>query len=137
MTIKTSSFGGGGISQLAPDLTAPTTWNGLASSINIVGLNPSAGLTTAISIPAKKGSINYLTLNSLIAEDYTIKLTIDGVVIWNDVWTISGTSAILIGGPNTSTLGFDPCYFNESFLLEIQSTTDTSIGLTYVFRELL
>ena len=137
MTINTSSLGGSGLPKWAADLTAPTTWVGTSSTVQISGIDPSSGLTTVISIPSKKGVMNLITMNSLTAEDYTIKLTIDGVVKWNGVWTVAASSAALIGGIATTVLGYDPCPFDNSFLLEIQSTSDTSINVTYQFRETL
>ena len=138
MTINTSSLGGSGLPKWAADLTAPSTWtSATGSSVQITGLDPSSGLTTAISIPAKKGVMNSITLNSMVSEDYTIKLTIDGVVKWNDVWAVGNSTVALIGGTSVGVLGYDPCPFDNSFLLEIQSTSDTAINVTYQFREIL
>jgi len=126
-----------GMPVLAPDLTAPTTWDGLAPTTTITGIDASSGLTTVLSLPDASGYITWLNFGSMTAEDYTIKLTIDGAVIWNDVWTVTGSTAQLIGAASTAAKVYDPVAFNNSFLLEIQSTSDNNICATYMRRKLL
>ena len=136
MTIRTSSFSGG-LPRLAPDLAAPTTWAGQRPSITITGINPSAALTTVLSITGEKGVINYSYFDNMTAENYTVKLTVDGSVIYNDVWAVANTAPTFNGAHTTSSFYTDPIYYSTSFLLEIQSTTDTSIDYTYTKRVLL
>lgn len=142
MTIKTSSLGGGGgIPALAPDLTWPASK--AVSSVGykrITGINATAGLTTALSLTGKF-LINGLIFDSMTSETYTVKLTVDGVVIWNDSMTSIGSSTLVLYGSasssfsnSTNELGF---ICNTSLLLEIQSTTDTSVNLEYIARPIL
>jgi hypothetical protein len=135
MTIRTSSLGASGsLPRLAPDLTLPATSNSPNNMLtNITGINPSAGLTTVISITGTKGYIPFLSLFNLLSENYTIKLTIDGVVIWNDVKNVGSATTQFIG--NGATLDVAP--FNDSFLFEVQSTTDTSISCSFLMRKIL
>jgi len=128
---------GGNLPRLAPDLTLPATSSGASMVTSITGIDPSAGLTTVLSITSTKGYIPYLVLSNLASENYTIKLTIDGDVIWNGVKAVSAANIILIGGSSTSILGFDPFPFNTSFLLEVQSTTDTDISCGFLMRKTL
>ena len=119
---------------LAPDLTLPATSNSINNMLtNITGINPSAGLTTVLSITGTKGYIPFLSLYNLTSENYTIKLTIDGVVIWNDVKNVGSAITQFIG--NGTTLDVAP--FNDSFLFEVQSTTDTSISCQFLMRKIL
>ena len=133
MTIKTSSFGGGGLPVLTPDLTAPTSWIAISKTVKITGIDSTTGgLVTILSIPSGRGYIPFLQFENN-AGDFTIKLTIDSEVIWNDVWTAPATNAILIGGYVGSGLFADAVPFKESFLLECTGT-DASFNVNYMKR---
>ena len=131
MTIKLSSKGGGGTPKLATELTYPSSI-GTAHYKQIVGINATAGLTTALSLSGRF-FIELIQFINLTAETITVKLTVDGVTIWNDTFT-SGTSLPLIG--NTS-VGSNAVKCDSTFLLEIQTATDTSIDLRYIARPIL
>ena len=136
MTIKTSSFSQGSGFKLAPDLNFPADINAgnATTALSSVVFDPSGGLTTALSLTGKF-AIPILTLASLTSsESYTIKLTIDGVVIWN-----SSNSQPLVARPLLSSAqGNDITIFCESsFLLEVQSTIDNSVQLLYLARPIL
>lgn len=136
MTIRTSSFGGtGGIPKLSPDLTFPADINANDGTLTISGIDGSAGLTTALSLTGK-WSIGMLRFNSLTAENVTIKLTVDGIVIWDATQSIPSTFFQLLGNVSTSSCReYISC--NSSFLLEIQTATDTDCSLNYVARPIL
>ena len=137
MTINTSSLGGSELPKLAPDLTAPTTWEGQRPFVRITGINASAGLTTVLSISGK-GVVSYAAFIDLTAASNTIKLTIDGDVIFNDDWTTTGTNPAIIGAATaTSDFFYDPVSFNSSFLLELQTPVDTNVEFEYMYRKLL
>ena len=125
-----------GLPQLAPDLTFPATLLGQNGFANVSAIDASAGLTTALSLSGKF-AINLLTFNSLSSEVITVKLTIDGVVIWNDSSTANINLQLL--GSNTRADANVPesITCNTSLLLEVQTTTDTSIGLSYLARPIL
>jgi len=135
MTIEVGS-GGGGLPQLAPDLTAPASWLTTAKVIKITGIDSTTGgLVTILSIPADKGNIPYLQLENS-AGSFTIKLTVDGVVIWNDVWVSPASNAVLIGGAGSTTLFAEAIPFNTSFLLECTGTDD-NFNVKYMKRPTL
>lgn len=136
MTIRTSSFGGtGGLPKLSPDLTFPANVSAADGTITVTGIDGSAGLATALSLTGK-WSIGMLRFNNLTAENVTIKLTVDGIVIWNDTQSIPSTNFQLLGGVSTSSSReFISC--NSSFLLEIQTTTDNDCALNYIARPIL
>ena len=132
MTIKTSSLGGGGaLPRLAPDLTFPSDKSGISvPALVVVPVTPGV-LTTTFSLTGKF-DVGLLTYGSLVAEAMTHKLTIDGVVIWNDVGS-SNTSETLLDGNTYS----EHIQCNSSLLLEINTLTDASVTLNYLARPIL
>lgn len=142
MTIKTSLLGGSsGIPTLAPDLTWPNSK--LISNTGykqIAGIDATAGLTTALSLTGKF-LISGLLFDDMISEAYTVKMTVDGVVIWNDsIASVTSTALVLYGAASNSFTNStnEPGFIcNTSLLLEIQSTTDTSVTLQYIARPIL
>lgn len=131
-------FGGGGssIPLLAPDLTYPS--DKAADSVtykSISGIDGTSGLATALSLSGSF-KINYLEFNSMTSEQVTIKMTIDGDIIFNDTFNMSSTSLLLFGGGMGTLEAEQQEVFkcNSSLLLEIQTTTDNSVGLSYLAR---
>lgn len=137
--IKLSTVvGGGGLPKLAPELTYPADkLVGGAVYKRISAIDASAGLTTILSLTGKF-AVSYMAFLSITAEVNTIKLTVDGVIIWDTTYTPSATDN-LIGATNTSALSpqdiVNGC--DESFLLEYQTATDTNIVFDYLARPLL
>lgn len=136
MTILVSSLsGGGGLPKLDADLSWPSIANA-SSGFPSVTVDPSGGLTTILSLSGKF-AISYAELFSLTnAENYTVKLTVDGQVIWNETFAAVGTNAYLIGTQN-NTYQDVPTSCEATWLLEVQSTVDTSVGLRYKVRPIL
>ena len=135
MTIKLINKGGGGsLPKLAPDLTFPST-RSTTTAYATVTVNPVGALTTLLSLTGKF-YIGLLQLNNLTAETVTLKLTVDGVVIWNDTYT-SPISSALLGGNGDTSSNNDAIQCNSSFLLEMQTLTDTSVTLRYLARPIL
>ena len=67
----------------------------------------------------------------------TVKLTVDGVVIWNDSFTGTSSSQYLLGNIAAGQAVSETIQCNTSFLLEIQTATDTDINLDYMARLIL
>lgn len=135
MTIKLSDIsGGGGLPKLAPDLTYPADRFDLSDDTfeRITGIDGSAGLTTALSLTGKF-YISLIRFQDLTLENITIRLTIDGVIIWDSTFLV-GTSAPqnLLGDTPSEVI---QC--NSSFLLEIATTTDNNCQLYYLARPIL
>jgi len=118
--------------RLAPDLDFPAS--GATYKI-ITGINASAGLTTAISLTGKF-CITLLRLDAVAAENVTIKLTIDGVVIWDASFVSSNSTQNLLNGL-AAGIPQEAIQCNSSLLLEVQMATDTSISLIYLARPIL
>jgi hypothetical protein len=135
--LLSSITGSGGGLSFAPDLTAPSS--ALSQNLpyrSITGINGSSGLTTAISLTGKY-AVSWLKFEGLTSETITIKLTVDGVIIWNDTFTCQ-TSLQLLGNTSSSEVCVDGPYIcNQSLLLEIQTATDTSVNLEYLARPIL
>lgn len=131
--------GGGGLPKLAPDLTFPSSKISNANYVQITGINAVGSLTTALSLTGKF-SVSYLALNSVAAETITVKLTVDGVVIWNDTYANTVTTVNNFIGTLESVSGGaaeQAVQCESSFLLELQTTADTSVNVLYIAREIL
>jgi len=129
--------GAGGLVQLAPDLDFPSKFSGTTIGyVVILGIDAVGSLTTALSLTGKH-AIDLLAFDGITAEEVTVKLTVDGVVIWNSTFT-AASSIKLFGSnsvSNSSTVSSMIC--NDSLLLEIQTTADNSINLNYMARPIL
>ena len=124
--------GGGSLPSLAPDLTFPSAKQSASAINKVVVVATTAGvLTTTLSLTGKF-DVSQLNYTNLIAEAMTHKLTIDGVVIWNDVGQSSTSEVLMVP---SSTPEHYQC--NSSFVLEINTLTDTSVTLVYMARPIL
>lgn len=125
--------------KLAPDLLYHSSKESDTGSTTLVsGIDASSGLTTVISLTGKF-SVRLMRLDSLIAEQITIKLTIDGVVIWNDTFTLTSTGLWLWGFEQSGSAKtiVEDFICEESLLLELQTTTASSVDFRYNIRPIL
>ena len=128
--------GGGGLPRLAPDLTNPGDKVADAGYKRIT-LDPSTGLITALNLTGKY-VINLLRFNNITTEAVTIKLTIDGVIVWNDTNSLpAGNKLSLLGASNGAAEVTESIQCDTSLLLEIQTATDTQVEFEYVARPIL
>jgi hypothetical protein len=135
-TTLSSLFGGGSGVTLAPDLDWPSSAI-FTGGIQQVTFNPQGSLTEALGLTGKY-AIFGLSLNDMTAETVTVKLTVDGIVIWNDVGYTSITEATLYGDLNNATkLWLTPFICNSSLSLEVQTQTDTSVTLKYLVKAIV
>ena len=135
MAIEVGSTAGS-LVQLAPDLDFPSTLES-TTGYKIFAITDAVGsLATALSLTGKY-SIDMLNFDSILSEQITIKLTIDGVVIWNDTFTSVGSIKKLIGGLNNGTGVASPMQCKKSLLLQVQTTTDAQVTLQYLVRPIL
>lgn len=143
MTIKLSAKGGGTL-KFAPDLTYVSNLSNsaefLSSYLQTGDINGSAGLVTAISLLGKF-SFSALQIINNAVESYTLKLTVDGVVIWNSSKTLGlrqNLIGAIAGAANSNAIAYTETYICEtSLLLEVQSTTDTAVKFNYIARPIL
>ena len=142
MAIRLSGLGGsGGLPKLAPDLNFFTSTIANNGNQQRLTLDPSGGLTTALSITGKF-AIVALGFTNLTAETITVEMTIDGVVIHNETFTSETSLSILnaFGGavaPASIPVRTGPIVCDSSFLLRIQTATDTNVTLNYMVKPIL
>lgn len=117
--------------RLAPDLDFPSLNS--SSGFKSITFNPAGAITPALELNGK-WAIAMLNLSSITAETHTIRLTIDGVIIWNSTF-VTGTTLRLLGYSSQTNDVAIKC--NSHFLLEVQSTTDTSETLDFTARPTL
>ena len=109
----------------------------------VTSIDTTAGLTEILGLSGKFIVI-LIELAALIANDLDkVKLTIDGVVIWNSTGiTVNHTHSALISSStslislNTYGLG-EAVIVDTSLSLEIEMNTDTAISINYVVRPIL
>lgn len=134
----TENVGGGvGGFKLAPDLNYIANKASTASNaIRISSIDPSAGFATALDLEGKF-YVTLLILGNLNTSGSTdIKLTIDGVLIWDSSITNTNTSiSLTMLGSTTSTQ--EAIYCESSLLLEVRKTDDSDIYLDYLARPIL
>ncbi|MCP4881188.1 MAG: hypothetical protein GY905_11630 [Gammaproteobacteria bacterium] len=141
MTDKTLSslVGGGGLPRLAPDLTYPSSKAATANYKTITGIDASSGLTTALSLTGNF-AVSYLAFYDQAAESNRYKLTVDGVVIWDDTKVAAAGVDVFLGDVNISGTLYPSDITIEcesSLLLEVHTATDTNIGLYYIARAIV
>lgn len=127
--------GGGGV-QLAPDLNFITDKPGNQTTKEITGIDGSSGFATALSLTGKY-AIYVLGFGDLINENVTVRMTVDGVIVYNSTGLAASNDMMLfgqIGGGNNQN---DSFVFETSLLLEIQTTTDNNCSLRYSARPIL
>ena len=131
-----SLVGSNALPRLAPDLTWYSS-KGTNTNVTIVsGINCTGGLTTVLSLTGAF-FIHLLYLSLLTTNDIAaIKLTVDGVVIWNESGLSSnGTIEPFFGAVSMDNGVQFQC--QESLLFELHCTADNSIQLSYYVRPIL
>lgn len=118
---------------LAADLTFPSSLKASSPLVEVLGINATASLTTILSLTGKY-HIGYLSFMNIAVENITIKLTIDDVVIWNDTYANPGTSIYLLAEITAAGIKSPGFVCKSSFLLELQTTADSSIDFYYLVR---
>ena len=126
----------GSVPVLDTDLSFPSS---LASGVSYkedTGIDATSGLTTLLTLTGKH-VINLLSISSLVSESITIKLTVDGVIRWNDTFVVSSTTLALLGGNFDSSSAYDISSCESSYLLELQTTTASSVTFRHLERPIL
>jgi len=134
--LSTVAGSGSGAPKLAVDLTYPADRQ--ASSVQfeqISGIDVSSGLASVLS-GTGKFLILLLETQATTAESNTAKLTIDGVVIFNDSFTASTLANRFIGSSGSDAIA-ESYLVESSFDFEYQTTADASISLNHLVRPIL
>lgn len=129
---------GSGLVKLAPDLTYPSSLNGSSPHILVTGIDASSGLTNLLNLSGKY-IVSALYILDLTAESITVKLTVDGVIVWNDTFVTSTILSLLSPSYNSeSHPSYGPAIrCDSSFLLQLQTTSDADVSFRYLAMPIL
>ena len=129
-----SDFLGGTGLKLAPDLTYGASTFSANLDTTVSAVDASAGLTEILALSGRF-VVSAIYMNGITTDDLTrVKLTIDGVVIWDGVPAGNGSSTNYFIGAGTIRERF---LVESSLSFEVQTATDTSINLIYNARPIL
>lgn len=136
MTIKLSlKVGSGSLQELVPDLTIPSQLVGVGTASRRTSAidTTTGGLVTVLSLTGKH-AVGKIELDSMpTSESVTVKLTIGGVIIYNDTFINTLTSLLLVGGGAAS----EATYLSKtSLLLEVTTVTGTVVTSEYIARKI-
>ena len=130
-----SLVGDRAIPKLAVELTSFSSRN--AQGFVFVGSLDTTGALTEVLALTGKFEISMIVLASILANDLRkVKLTIDGVVVWNEVGLSANSTTHALLGQST-TQNWLHYLVEESLSLELECATDTSINLNYHIRPIL
>ncbi len=138
MTIEVGGAAGG-LPKLAADLAFPGSRNAGDNASILNGIDTTTGgLVTALSLTGKY-VISLIHLNGMPLESVTVKLTVDGVVKWSTPYTNTISANFYLGGHTSFSEASSDTLIScdDSFLLEIESTTGTAVSLRSLVRPLL
>ncbi len=131
-----SLIGDNALPKLAPDLASWSDRANGAAYVVVSGIDATAGLTTLLSLTGKF-LIDTLFIDSMGANNAAeIKLTIDGVIIWNETGLSSNSVGEPVIGKLDGTHGHQ-IRCDSSLLLEIKMTSDNDIELVYQVRPII
>ena len=136
-TTKRIGVIGGDQLKLAPDLDLPSRLFA-GNDFERVTFDPSTGgLVEGLGLSGK-WAVYGLSLTSMpTAELCTVKLTVDSVVIWNDVdFTPGSTDFLLYGRPAQGNTGYTmaPFIVEDDLSLEVETVADSSVVVTFIAR---
>ena len=121
---------------LAPFLLAPSTMLDNGTNNKTITFDPSGALTEGLGLSGK-WQVSALALFGLpTGEISTVKLTIDGVVIWNDTGTKTHAGFYFNHAGNTLTVRA-AFIVNTDFSLEVQTVADSAVQVIYHAHPLL
>lgn len=122
--------------ELAVDSNYPKDkFNGAFVLLQVTGLDGTAGLTTFLSLTGAF-VINVLALTVLTVDDIAqVKLTVDGVVVWDVDPLTNSVSEKYIGSLTPGGNEFITC--RTSFLFQIDTDADSDVTMQYLVRPIL
>jgi hypothetical protein len=132
------SLVGGGLIKLSPQLDRfdNQSNNGRFLYTEITGIDCTGALTTVIQLDGKWALISGVLL-STASESIVIKLTVDGVVIWNSTFVASTNGVAILAAAGNST-SFEISDLNiiceTQLLLEVETITASSVRFIYNAR---
>lgn len=129
--------GSRGAVRLAPDLNFPKDKVDGFTLIEVTGINASGGLTTILSLTGKF-IINGLLVKGLLADRINqVKLTVDGVVIWDvDPLTNAATEPYIGTSLSAHDAYIEHVVCEDSFLFEMH-VGGAVLDVQYAVRPIL
>ena len=139
MTGIASSLGTANEVRLDPDLDWPSRLAAQAAEQYYESntFDPSGSLTEALGLAGKFNVYGLSLIGVPTAELCTVKLTIDGEVIWNAVDFTPTHGIIYLHGATTQgsqSSSFQPFICRTSLSLEVETAADNSVTLQYLVR---
>lgn len=127
----------GVIPELAPDLTFPSDRaSTLTTHRKVSGIDVSGGVLQTVLSLSGKFAIDFLVIDNLTnLESVSCKLTVDGVVIWDDSYS-SAPRDVFIGIGATAATALETISCQSTFLFEYATDVDASVDLLYLARPL-
>jgi hypothetical protein len=122
---------GGGLPQLAPDLTYPADKDGLDLFKKII-VATTAGVPSVFVSLTGKYALSFLRLSSNNCSNF--KLTIDGVDIWDDQPSVSTTNNDMLGSFNEKDVSI---LCKETIIIELTFSDTTNNTLDILARPIL
>ena len=122
--------------RLAPDLSLPSDLSSPAPYESIT-FDPSGSLTEALGLSGKHAIYGLTLIGLPTIEIVTVKLTVDGEVIWNDVGFTPVDDELSLWGRVSSAatdITIAPFGCNSSLSLEVETVADTSVILHFIAR---
>lgn len=113
----------GSLPKLAPDLTFPSSLASSADTKLTTSTDTSGALTTVLNLTGKR-ALGALSV-TLPIEVVTVKLTVDGDVIFNDVGYSNTISITQLVGSSSTAINRDATSYlvESSLLLEVQTVS--------------
>ena len=121
--------------RLAPDLLYLSSKLYTDNNVKLVTLTNTTSLVTALQLTGKWliSRLAFVTISN--SGTVTVRLTIDGEVIWDtSVTGIHNQSIILLGDGGAGTMANETYMCNSSLRLEVMHSTDTTMNLNYLAR---
>jgi len=138
MTIEVGGSSGGGLPQLAPDLTYPASKVSAAQGYSQIIVPVVAGVeTTTLNLSGKWAvyRIWYLSLTTEVMHHY---MENDGIVIWDDDGaTASSFSLYGFQGSQSNAFGGSGFEVKTDLTLKITTITDTSVTINIDARPIV
>ena len=78
-----------------------------------------------------------LVFVNCLNENMTVRLTVDGTIIYNDTVTVTNNQIHVLGALSAGIQNDVQFWARQSLLLEINTTTDTAVSIAYVARPVL
>lgn len=130
--------GGGSIPRLAQDLNFASTRVSGYTHRELSGINAAGTLTTALSLTGK-WCISMIQISKVKSNNLSrVKLTVDGLIVWDSAITTNVADDVPLVGIITNGVAQSESYMcNESFILELQTISDTNLSLIYLARPVL